>query len=265
MPVTGREFTERFLTPIQDEAFEFVVFQGTTIDRVLRLAARGIEFQDVDGTFNRFILNEASVREEHEEFRRIVMHLRWLNDNRKLFVGTLVFEENLITRPKDQPPTVSDIVTAIDRNLKWRQTADGRHLLTRKTAGRVTVTNYDPNTLGDTERRALNYLAGSSPSNFVLLDIRPGHPGGDWPIVGGIKLQSFAVLLEFVASAIRKSPEFDVAQDPRTGELRGNPIHSLAIQVTDSPPPATTSRGSTLLGVIIRWAIASRTAEALFV
>ena len=236
VPVTGREFTERFLTPIRDEAFEFVVFQGTDIDRVLRLGARGIELQRPDGSFHRFILNQPSVREEYEEFRRIVMHLRWLNDNRKLFVGTLLFEETLITRPKDHPPTISEIATAIDKSLTWKQTAEGRHLLTRKVAGRVAVTNYDPNSLGNDERRALNEVADRNPSNFVLLDIRPGHPGGEWPMFGGIKLRSFAGVLAFVARAISKKPEFDVTRDPRTEAIIDNPTHSLAIEVTDSVP-----------------------------
>jgi len=33
VPVTGREFTQRFLTPIQDEGFEFVIFQGARIEK----------------------------------------------------------------------------------------------------------------------------------------------------------------------------------------------------------------------------------------
>lgn len=236
VPVTGREFTERFLTPLQDKGFEFVVFQGTPIDRVMRLAAGGIEIQKPDGSFDRFILNSPSVRDEYEEFRRIVMHLIWLNDTRKLFVRTLLFEQTLTKKPKGEPPTVDEITKTLDKKLIWRQAPDGSHLLIKKVAGRVAVTNYDPNTLGNQERHALNNLADRNPSNFVLLDIRPGYPGGDWPMFGGIKLRSFAGILAFVASSIRKNPEFAVDKDRRTGKLRENPTSSLAIQVTDSAP-----------------------------
>ncbi len=236
VPVTGREFTQRFLTPIQDEGFEFVIFQGARIDKVMRIVAGGIELQKPDGSFERFILNEPSARDEYEEFRRIAMHLSWLNNTRKLHVRTIVFEETLVKRSADKPPTIGEVVTALDKKLIWRQKADGSHVLTRKVAGRVAITNYDPSTLGNQERRALNDLADRNPSNFVLLDIRRGHPGGDWPMFGGIKLRSFGGILEFIARGISKSPEFDVAKDPRTMGLAENPRSTLEIQVTDSPP-----------------------------
>ena len=127
---------------------------------------------------------------------------------------------------------------ALDKNLTWHQKADGGYVLSRKVAGRVAVTNYDPSTVGNRERRALNDLADRNPSNFVLLDIRRGYPGGDWPLFGGIKLRSFAGMLGLIAEGVSKSPEFDVAQDPRTGGLAENPRNTLAIQVTDSPPGA---------------------------
>ena len=236
VPITGREFTQRFLTPIQDEGFEFVIFQGARIDKVMRIVAGGIELQKPDGNFERFILNEPAARDEYEEFRRIAMHLRWLNNTRKLHVRTIVFEETLVKRSADKPPTTGEVVTALDKKLTWRQKADGSHVLTRKVAGRVAITNYDLRTLGNQERRALNDLADRNPSNFVLLDIRRGHPGGDWPMFGGIKLRSFGGILEFIARGISKSPEFDVVKDPRTMGLAENPRSTLKIQVTDSPP-----------------------------
>lgn len=236
VPVTGREFTQRFLTPIQDEGFEFVIFQGARIYKVMRIAASGIELQNPDGSFKRFILNEPSARDEYEEFRRIAMHLSWLNDTRKLHVRTIVFEETLVKRSADKPPTTSEVAMALDKKLTWRQKADGSHVLTRKVAGRVAITNYDLSTLGNQERRALNDLADRNPSNFILLDIRRGHPGGNWPMFGGIKLRSFGGILEFIARGISKSPEYDVVQDPRTMGLAENPRSTLEIQVTDSPP-----------------------------
>ncbi len=236
VPVTGKEFTERFLTPIPDEAFEFVIFQGARIDRVMRLVARGVEIQKPDGSFDRFILNQPKVRHEYEEFRRIAMHLKWLNDSHKLHVRTIQFEETLLTRPPDKPPTTGEVSMALDKNLAWRQMADGSPILTRKVAGRVAVTNYDPSTISNEEREKLNDLAARNPSNVVLLDIRPGHTGGDWPMFGGIKLRSFGGVLDFIASTINKNPEFDVAKDPRTGPLVENPRNTLAIQVTDSAP-----------------------------
>ena len=46
----GREFTERVLTPDLARAkFEFFVFQGSSIDMVMRLLADGIEMQTRGG------------------------------------------------------------------------------------------------------------------------------------------------------------------------------------------------------------------------
>ena len=66
--------------------------------------------------------------------------------------------------------------------------------------GRVVITNYDPRTLSDAERQGLNTRAGANPGNFVFVDIRPGHPGGDLPLFGALKLRSLNRILSFVAA-----------------------------------------------------------------
>jgi len=43
VPIQGKQFTERVLTPLEDTTFEFPVFQGVPIDMVMRLMADGIE------------------------------------------------------------------------------------------------------------------------------------------------------------------------------------------------------------------------------
>jgi hypothetical protein len=57
-PLSGQAFTERILTPFKDQSFEFLVFQGGAIDRVTRLLASGIEVQNADSSFVRFIAND---------------------------------------------------------------------------------------------------------------------------------------------------------------------------------------------------------------
>jgi hypothetical protein len=49
--------------------------------------------------------------------------------------------------------------------------------------GRVAITNYDPRALTHAERVDLNAKAADNLRSFVLIDIRPGYPGGDWPVV----------------------------------------------------------------------------------
>ncbi|HXV84227.1 MAG TPA: hypothetical protein VEG60_30625 [Candidatus Binatia bacterium] len=237
VPIQGKEFTERVLTPMEDAKFDFLVFQGSPIDMVARLMADGIEIQSRDGRFLRFLLNWPTHPQEYEEFRRIVMHLAWLNATRRLFVGRLSFVETTQAR-LSTPPTAGDIQKAFEKDWQWRP-VDGVYELERRVTGRVVITNYDPRTLSDTERYALNSRAAENPGNFVLIDIRPDHPGGDFPLFGALKLRSLNVIISFVAADHGGSQEFNVTKDPRTGDSGPNPRRALAVEVNDQAPSGT--------------------------
>jgi hypothetical protein len=236
VPMQGREFTERVLAPTDEAKFEFLVFQGSPIDLVMRLMADGIEVQTPEGGFERFILNRPSHPAEYEAFRRFALHLAWLNANRKLFVGRLIFVETA-GAALSGPPSAAEIRSALENNYLWREVSStGRYELDRRVTGRVAITHYDPRTLSDVERAALNAKALKNPGNFVLIDLRPDHPGGDWPLFGALKLRSFNNMLEFVAAGAGEGREYDVAKDPRTGDVGLNPPQVLAIEIADRAP-----------------------------
>ena len=235
VPISGEEFTKRVVTPFEEGAFEFLVFQGGRIDQVMRIMAAGIEVQTRNGGFVRFIENDPQRPKEYEEFRRIAMHLQWLNDHRKLFVRSLVFEETLIADFR-QVPNAGDINNGFDKGLRWRQKPDGNYELTRLNAGRVIVSNFDPMAMSDQERFDLNESIRNNPKGFVHLAIRPGGPGGDLPVRGAIKLRSMLQILNFLANGIRTWKEFDVAPDSRTGEVARSPSETLKINVTGNQP-----------------------------
>ena len=233
VPMQGNEFTERILAPLQEDKFEFLVFQGEAIDMAMRLMGRGIELQFEDGSFKRFILNRPSHAEEYSEFRRIALHLASLNVSRNLFVGNLSFSA-AVSPELSGPPSASDITDAMEKGyFVIKNEKDGSHKLYKHFDGRVVITNYDPLTLTDSERHAINEIANKRPKNFILIDIRPGHPGGDFPIFGGIKLRSLYGIMDFLADGIDESPEFDVEPDPRTGLTPNNPTNTLTILVDD--------------------------------
>jgi len=236
VPISGEDFTKRILTPFKEDVFEFLVYQGARIDRVMRLMSRGIEVQKPDGSFNRFIENNPRRPQEYEEFRRIALHLQWLNANRHLFVRDLVFEEILVADFKEVL-SAEDINNGFNMGLTWRQKPDGKYKLTRFRAGKVVVTNYDPQALTDQERFELDEKVKRNPAGFVYVDVRPGDPGGDFPIQGGIKLRSINAIIKFIANGIQAAPEFPVENDPRTGSIYENPSVTLKINVTDTPPP----------------------------
>ncbi|MFQ5847229.1 MAG: hypothetical protein ACE5IQ_06070 [Candidatus Methylomirabilales bacterium] len=242
VPVQGEEFTKRILSPMDEGKFEFLVFQGAPLDMVLRLMADGIELQNRNGAFERFILNWPTAPKEYEEFRRRALHLRWLNRTRNLFVGPVTFEE-AIRAKLPVPPSAGELVQALERGYRWRRLgAETEYELSKTVTGRVAVTNYDPRMLSNAERRALNARAAANPPNFVLVDIRPGYPGGDFPLSGAIKLRSLNVILAFVAGGIGRSREYDVGKDPRTETVGRNPARALAVEVSDIPPADTMLR-----------------------
>lgn len=229
VPVQGEEFTRRILSPIDESKFIFLVFQGVPIEMVVRIMADGLEVQERDGVFQRFVLNWPSAAEEYNEFRKMALHLAWLNQSRKLFVGTINYDETeRVTL--GSPPSPGDLVGAREKGYSWRRIGDSNEYeLSKAVKGRVAITNYDLKKLSNTERQKLNALASSNPSNFVLVDVRPGLPGGDLPVFGALKLRSLNAILTFVASGISKAPEFDVEPDSRTGSVARNPARALAI------------------------------------
>lgn len=238
VPVQGEDFTRRILTPMDETKFEFLILQGAPIDMVLRLMADGIEVQDQEGRFERFILNWPTRPGEYEEFRRRTLHLAWLNANRNLFVGTLSVEDSTQVTLAGRP-SAGDLLGALEKGYRLQPMGtDTRYEVTRTVPGRVTVTNYDPRRLSPPERRALNARAAANPRNFVLVDIRPGDPGGDFPLFGAFKLRSLNVIIEFLAAGIGRIPEVDVSPDRRTGPVARNPRRTLGIEETARPPAA---------------------------
>jgi hypothetical protein len=235
IPVSGEEFTRRIVTPFGDEVFQFLVFQGERIGQVMRLMAGGIEVQGPDGRFIRFIENNPERRPEYEEFRRIAGHLQWLNDQRHLFVRALVFQETLIA---DFEGTLraQDINDGFNMGLRWRQKPDGDYALTRLSAGRVVVLNFDPMALSDMQRFELNERIKRNPSGFAYLELRPDRPGGDFVVQGAIKLRSMFQILDFLADNTGGAEESEIPPDTRIGAPETGPAEAMRIDVTREPP-----------------------------
>lgn len=237
IPVSGEEFTKRLVTPLPEGAYSVLVFQGTDIPVVTRLMAAGFDMQNRKGHFERFITNNPQRSNDYGEFRRLTMHLAGLWMTQNLSVRDLLFDEVLIEGLKNQPKG-EDLWKA--QGLKWWLNPDGTWKVTRRTKGRMLMSNYDPMSLTHHERYELNEIAKNNPDNYVMVDIRPEYPGGDFPFFGAIKLRSYLDILFFVGQGIDTIEEFDVAKDPRTpGPTGDNPCRTLTIKVTQtSPPPA---------------------------
>ena len=243
VPLSGKEFTKRILTPLDEKTFQFIVHQGAPVDQVMRLVSSGIMELSQDGKFERFIENHPRRRDEYMEFRQIATHLAWIQANRHLFVRALFFRDHLMM--VNAEPRSEDVGKGFEFGLQWRQ--KGKQFeLTKWRAGRVVVTNYDPNALSDQEKQELNdRIKKFVPSDFVFLDIRKDKPGGEWPITGGIKMRSFLGIIYFIANTIEQNQEFAVSKhprtpgvlDPRTGQSGTNPEAIMQVRVEENRPP----------------------------
>jgi hypothetical protein len=234
VPITGEEFTKRVLRPLDEAKFEFLVRQGYDINMVLRLMARGIA---IDGQEAPTVLfNQPSQGDGYKEFRRRLMHLAALDAERKLSIGPLMYEENLVVRTS-RAPNPDEVVGALEKGYRWSsRDGDTSLVLRRKEVGRLLISNYDPNRLPNEERRLLHEEALRYPSDSVLVDIRPGFPGGDYPLHGTILLRSMNAIIGFVARSIAEEPELPVSPDPRTKTAVRNPVLTLEIEESDSKP-----------------------------
>ncbi|MCZ6815840.1 MAG: hypothetical protein O7F76_03970 [Planctomycetota bacterium] len=234
VPITGKAFSEQILEPFDETGFQFHVFpRRDNIDRVLRLIVAGFEFQNPDGSHASYVENNPRRVREYEMFRRMVMHLDWLNENRKLFIRPLIFER-VVLDGLEVPPRGQDIIK--DEGLTWKRKSDGTYLVTRLTAGRLVIMNRDSTAMTDNEQFRLNEKLKKNPKGHVYVEITPDGPGGDFPIRGALKIRSVLQILTFVADGIEFAKEFDVSPDPSTGKIDVNPRATLEIIVTSSPP-----------------------------
>ena len=231
IPVQGEEFTKRLLTPMDESKFQFLINQGIEPAIILRLMARGIGVEQ--GGFRSFLLNLPHQRDEYQEFRRRILHLSALNAARQLHVGPIVYEEPW-PLPLEHPLSSQ----AFDKGYRWvAHQIPLAPRLSRPVSGRIVITNYDVAKLSNDERRELQQDAERYPWNYVLVDIRPGFPGGDYPWHGQIKLRSFNAMLAFVARGMEEEPEFVVEPDMRSGPVARNPVSTLPVRETDSRAP----------------------------
>jgi len=236
VPIEGEEFTRRLLTPFQEYKLTMLLRQGADIDLVLRLLAS--ELRIYDDNQSQIYINKPSNREGYTRFRQAVLHLSSIQDRQKLFVEPLQFEQHW------QLPASSlnaEQMSALQKEYKVNYQPESNHItLTKQITGHVFLTNYDPSTLSNDERIRLNEEAEKGADNDVSVDIRSGHPGGEWPIHGVLRLRSFHNALNFIGSGINDDPEYDVPKHPSTPIVKENPAQTMGLTVNNEDPSSDT-------------------------
>jgi hypothetical protein len=236
-PVQGEEFTKRLLTPMDETKLEFLLHQGIPAGLIFRLMGDFV-LVEADGKRN-FFFNSPARPEQYKEFRQRLLHLAWLYETGSLYVYPLEFEEPWpLPIDRSRYGYAREIAAELDNGYRWVVVdEDQPRVLSKRTIGRMMIANYNPFRLPHDERRLLHRKAMLFPRNFVLLDIRPEYPGGDYPLRGWLRLRSFRQVLEFLGRGIAQEPEFDVEKDARTESISVNPRHTLEVMETDRTQP----------------------------
>lgn len=234
IPITGEEFTKRILRPFADDKLQFLVHQGYDFSMLLRLMARGIETRDGQGT--KLWINRPSEGDGFAEFRRRLLHLAGLEIERHLYIEPILYEETQ-TLNMDRSLNPDEVLHSIEKGIHWELDLEKKtYTVRRNMQGRLLIANYDPTRLPNEERVRLQKEALRYPLNQVLIDIRPGFPGGDYPLHGTLVLRSMNSMIGFIARAIEEEPETQISPDPRTKTVGRNPAKTLEVEESPSKP-----------------------------
>ena len=82
----------------------------------------------------------------------------------------------------------------------------------------------------------LNDEADQTLDDELLVDIREGHVGGEYPLHGRFRMRSFYNVIAFLGRAMGEEPEYDVPRDPRTPATSENPVFTMAMDESGSVP-----------------------------
>src|SRR5262249_10737913 len=221
-PMQGEEFTQRLLTPLPQAKITALLEQGYDVDAMLRLIVAELRLSAANPDPGAVVRpTRPPDRLGYVTFRQVVSHLSWIQDVHALHVEPLTLRYSWSLPASEVPPDTFQTLQA-DFALTRDAEADA-YRVTRRLVGRLIIANYDPSTLPAEETARLNEEAESGAENEILVDVRPGHPGGDFPIHGRFRLRSFHEVLSFIGRGMQEEPEYDVEPDPRTPDISENP------------------------------------------
>jgi len=234
VPIEGEQFTKRLLTPFHQSKLTLLLRQHYDIDLLLRLMAEEVHIQDPAREMA--YRNRPSDPSGYEMFRRVVVHLSAIQDQNLLYVEPMTVERTW-TIPAGSVSAEGFQALQKEYRVSYNK-QDGTYMLRKQSVGPILITNYDPSKLPANEHEWINSEGGNLINNDVAFDIRPGHPGGEWPLKGVFRLRSFHAILDFLGRSIGDEPEYDVSPDARTSPLERdeNPVSTMELMVGEAPP-----------------------------
>jgi hypothetical protein len=235
VPIEGEEFTKRLLTPFTADKLTLMLRQHYDIDLLLRLTVGELRMphQGKDVSF----LNNPADTVGYPQFRRVVLHLSTIQDSNNLYIEPLIYKRSWILPAETMTP---EGLQALEHDEVTVQFDESKHLykLSARVTGRIMITNYDPELLSNEEKISMNEDAQKGPANEVMIDIRSGYTGGEYPMTGKLRLRSFFSILSFLGDTIKDKPEYFVEKDTRSPAVAQNPNRALEILEDESEPKA---------------------------
>ena len=230
VPIEGEEFTQRMLKPLSEDKLVLLLRQNLDVDLLLRLVALEYLSQNNADVYH----NRPRNQQDYMTFRRIALHLAAIQDHDALYAEPLIFERHWILPANSE---LGKTFQALEHEYEIKYDPErAEYHLSKQVTGRTVLTNYDPVRLSNAEREALNAEAEKNAPNDLLVDIRPGFPGGEFALHGKFRLRSFSNIMYFIGRSISSEPEEDVSPDPRTLPVNDNPRSVIAIAEADSSP-----------------------------
>jgi len=235
VPIEGEEFTKRLLTPFTADKLTLMLRQHYDVDLLLRLTVEELRMprQGKDVSF----LNNPADIEGYSQFRRVVLHLSTIQDSNNLYIEPLIYKRSWTLPAETMTP---EGLQALEHDEVTVQFDESKRLyrLSARVTGRLMITNYDPELLSNEEKIRMNEDALKGPANEIVIDIRPGYTGGEYPMKGKLRLRSFFSILRFLGDSIENKPEYSVEKDARTPAVAQNPNRALEIVEAEHEPKA---------------------------
>jgi hypothetical protein len=232
-PIEGEEFTKRLLTPFEEGKLMLLLRQRVDVDLLLRLMAAELRIKEKGREIA--YRNLPSDRTGYEMFRRVVLHLSAIQDQNHLYAEPMVYDRTW-TIPAESVKA-NEFNDLKDEDMESYDREKKTYTLQKRIVGRILITNYDPDTLPMEERARLSQEAKDWPPNDLTFDIRPGYPGGEWPIKGDFRLRSFHAILTALGQSLGDEAEYHVEKDPRSLPVLNdeNPVSTLELITSETP------------------------------
>ena len=97
VPVTGQEFTQRILTPVNEDVLAFFMFQGVRFEQLSRLMGDGVEMLELDGRSQQFLYNRVTAPDDFAGVPpTLILHLAALQQTGRLQLSELTYTQPIL-------------------------------------------------------------------------------------------------------------------------------------------------------------------------